>query len=186
MAVDDLQVKTAFPPIVGADARVLILGSMPGEASLQRQQYYGHPRNAFWPILCTLLGVAPTSDYAERVAALRAHGIALWDVIAACARSGSLDQAIRRDTIQVNDFGGFFSRAPMIERLIFNGTTAEREFGRRVLPRLLPRYQRIERHRLPSTSPAHAGMPFEKKLAAWRVLLDWLELPVLAKGSQSL
>lgn len=170
----ELSLKTAFPPIAGPDARVLILGSMPGEASLRQQQYYGHPRNAFWPILSELLGIPPEASYSERCAALVARGIALWDVIAACERPGSLDQAIRSETIRVNDFGVFFDTVPGIVQVVFNGGTAEREYRRRVLPKLPPPHREIHRHQLPSTSPAHAGLRFEQKLAAWRSILDWL------------
>ncbi|MFP4602982.1 MAG: DNA-deoxyinosine glycosylase [Halochromatium sp.] len=164
--------KTAFPPIVGPDARLLILGSMPGEASLRQRQYYGHPRNAFWPIMGALLGIPPQADYAARCAALKAHRIALWDVIAACERPGSLDQAIRAETVRVNDFAAFFALAPAIDRILFNGGTAEREYRRRVLPTLSRQHQRMRMHRLPSTSPANAGLRFEQKLAAWRQLRE--------------
>lgn len=166
------ELKTAFPPIVSPDARLLILGSMPGDASLRQQQYYGHPRNAFWPIMGELLGIPPQADYDARCAALKAHRIALWDVIAACERPGSLDQAIRPETIRVNDFAAFFAMAPAVDRLLFNGGTAERDYRRRVLPMLPERYRQMTMHRLPSTSPANAGLRFEQKLAAWRQRLD--------------
>jgi hypoxanthine-DNA glycosylase len=169
-----LPVKHAFPPILGPEPRLLILGSMPGEASLAKGEYYGHVRNAFWPIIEVLLGLPEGADYGRRTEALRAHGIALWDVIAACARAGSLDAAIRPDTIQVNDFAALFRQRPRIRCIAFNGGTAEREYRRRVLPRLTPEHTAIERLRLPSTSPAHAGMRFADKLAAWRMILDRL------------
>ncbi len=168
------ELKTAFPPIVGPDARILILGSMPGEASLREQQYYGHPRNAFWPILSALLWIPVQASYAERCIALAARGIALWDVIAACERPGSLDQAIRPETVRVNDFAAFFDVTPGIVHLVFNGGMAEREYRRRVLPGLPLRHRRIPQHRLPSTSPANAALRFDQKLAAWRSILDWL------------
>jgi TDG/mug DNA glycosylase family protein len=163
--------KSAFAPILGERPRLLLLGSMPGEASLRLGQYYGHGRNAFWPILCELLSVPPDSDYATRIAALKAHRIALWDVIAACERPGSLDASIRRDSIRVNDFGALFKAYPEIHRIAFNGGTAEREYRKRVLPGLDPIHRRIERVRLPSTSPAYAGMSIKEKTAAWRALL---------------
>lgn len=174
MGTIESELKTAFLPVVGPAARVLILGSMPGEASLRQQQYYGHPRNAFWPILGELLGIPPQASYAERCAALVARGIALWDVIAACERPGSLDQAIRPETVRVNDFGAFFDASPGIVQVVFNGGTAEREYRRRVLPGLKLPHLEIAQHRLPSTSPAHAALRFEQKLAAWRSILDWL------------
>lgn len=164
--------KVAFPAVIGEGPRVLILGSMPGEASLRLGQYYGHGRNAFWPILCELLSIAPDSDYATRIAALRANRIALWDVIAACERRGSLDANIRPASIRVNDFGALFNAHPGIRCVAFNGGTAEREYRRRVLPSLDQVHRGIEQRRLPSTSPAHAGLSFAAKLAAWRVLLE--------------
>jgi hypoxanthine-DNA glycosylase len=163
--------KSAFPPVIGERPRLLILGSMPGEASLRLGQYYGHGRNAFWPILCNLLSLPPDSDYSTRVAALKAHRIALWDVIAACARHGSLDANIRPDSIRVNDFAALFQSHPSIRCIAFNGGTAEREYRRRVLPGLDQTHRGLEQLRLPSTSPAYAGMSFETKLASWRVLL---------------
>lgn len=164
--------KLAFPPILGADARLLILGSMPGEESLRRQQYYAHPRNAFWPIMSRLMRLPGDAGYAQRVMALIGHGIALWDVMAECRRRGSLDSAIRPESIRVNDFGTLFREHPGIELILFNGGTAEREFGRRVIPALGLAARRIETMRLPSTSPAYAGMPFEAKLNAWSVILE--------------
>ncbi|WP_462321494.1 DNA-deoxyinosine glycosylase [Halochromatium sp.] len=168
--------KTAFPPIAGLDAQLLILGSMPGESSLRQQRYYGHPRNAFWPIFDDLLGIQVQASYADRCAALIAHRIALWDVIAACERLGSLDQAIRPETVRVNDFANFFDAHPGITRIVFNGGTAEREYRRRVLPVLQPPQRDLSRHRMPSTSPAHAGLRFEQKLAAWRLILEWVDV----------
>ncbi|MCF7983509.1 MAG: DNA-deoxyinosine glycosylase [Thiohalocapsa sp.] len=172
---DDARVlKYAFAPILGEHPRVLILGSMPGEASLRLGQYYGHGRNAFWPILQALLAIPTDADYAARTAALTAAGIALWDVIAACERAGSLDSAIRPDSVRVNDFRALLDRHPGIRCIAFNGATAEREFARRAHPLLRPHQQRAERLRLPSTSPAYAGMSFDAKLAAWRILLTRL------------
>jgi TDG/mug DNA glycosylase family protein len=165
-------IRQAFPPILGDAPRLLLLGSMPSEASLARGQYYGHPRNAFWPIMERLLGLTAGSDYEDRAQALREHGIALWDVIAACARPGSLDAAIRPETVQVNDFATLLSTQPGIRCIAFNGATAEREYQRRVLATLGPTQAAIERLRLPSTSPAHAGMRLDEKLAAWRVILE--------------
>jgi hypoxanthine-DNA glycosylase len=164
--------KQAFAPVVGEAPRLLILGSMPGEASLRIGEYYGHGRNAFWPIMRELLALSADAGYAHRTAALTAHGIAVWDVIAACEREGSLDSAIRADSIRVNDFDALLGVRPSIRCIAFNGATAEREFRRRVLPGLRPAHAAIERVRLPSTSPAHAGMPFAAKLAAWRAVIE--------------
>ncbi|MFT3906314.1 MAG: DNA-deoxyinosine glycosylase [Steroidobacteraceae bacterium] len=163
----------SFPPVAARDARVLILGSMPGVASLVARRYYAHPRNAFWPIMTALLEVAPDASYAQRTAALKRGGIALWDVLDVCRRSGSLDSAIERDSHRVNDFAAFFAAHPHIEQVFFNGTTAETYFRRQVLPQLAG--STLTLRRLPSTSPAHAEMNAQHKLAAWRAALaPWL------------
>jgi len=165
----------SFAPIASRNARVLVLGSMPGRASLDADQYYAHPRNALWPILGSLLpdqSALPTLPYPERAAALRASGIALWDVLASCARAGSLDSDIDDATIVPNDFAGFFARHRGITRVFFNGAKAEHAYRKFVLPNG-EEDGRIYR-RLPSTSPAHAAMSFEQKLAAWRAVADAL------------
>ena len=141
------------------NARVLILGSMPGAASLAQQQYYAHPRNAFWPLMAQLAGIAPTLPYPDRVAALNSRGIALWDVIASCQRSGSLDSAIEEG--ELNDLAGLIQRVPTLRAIAHNGGESARHM--RVTQALgLPVFK------LPSTSPAHASWSFERKLAAWR------------------
>ena len=156
----------SFPPLARTDARLLILGSMPGEVSLAAGQYYAHPRNAFWPIMGHLFGFDPQADYAKRVAALLEARVAVWDVLHSCRRSGSLDSRIRDDA--VNDFTTFFADHPTISRLFFNGQKAEASYRRHVLPHL-PR--QLDYQRLPSTSPAHATLSFEAKLAAWRTAI---------------
>ncbi|MGB5832677.1 MAG: DNA-deoxyinosine glycosylase [Thiohalocapsa sp.] len=164
--------KTALPPVIGEQPRLLILGSMPGEASLRNGQYYGHGRNAFWPILCDWLSIPTESDYQTRTRALIANRIALWDVIATCERRGSLDANIRPDSIEVNDFATFFREHQDIRCVAFNGGTVEREFRRRVQPELDDAHRQIEWRRLPSTSPANAGTPFETKRGVWHALLN--------------
>lgn len=160
-----------FPPIADARARLLILGSLPGQASLAAGQYYAQPRNAFWPILGDLLDAGPDLAYAERAAALRRAGIALWDVCAAAERPGSLDASIRRETVVVNDFAAFLHAHPLIEWLAFNGATAAELYRRLVLPALPPVAAALPTLRLPSTSPAHAGVPYAAKRAAWAAAL---------------
>ncbi len=159
----------SFPPIADPGARVLILGSMPGVASLAAGRYYAHARNAFWPLLGALLGFAADAPYAERTAALRAAGIALWDVLHACTRAGSLDVAIERGSEVPNDLPGFLAAHPRITHVFFNGAAAEACFRRHVLPQLGT--GAITCVRLPSTSPANASSSFERKLAAWRAAL---------------
>ena len=153
------------------DARVLILGSMPGAASLQAGQYYAHPRNAFWPILAALLEWPNGLPYAERLERLCASGLALWDVLQSCIRPGSLDAAIDAASIVPNDFGAFFARHVQVTRVFFNGGMAERAFRRQVLPDL-DCGGRLIFARLPSTSPAHASLGFEQKLNAWRCVIE--------------
>lgn len=157
----------SFAPLCRADARVLILGSMPGRASLEAGRYYAHPRNSFWPIMGEALGFDPAIDYAARCSALGEGGIALWDVLARCRRGSSLDSDIVADSLVANDLGGLLERHPAIRRILFNGAMAERCFCRLVLPQLSPRCREISRRRLPSTSPAHAGMRYAAKRAVW-------------------
>lgn len=154
-------------------ARVLILGSMPGVASLTAGEYYAHPRNTFWRILGDIAGATPDLPYAQRVALLRAHGLALWDVLQSCHRPGSLDADIAPESMVANDFTSFLARHPRIRLIAFNGATAEQCFRRHALPGLdAATLAALTLRRLPSTSPAHAGMPYERKLALWREALD--------------
>jgi hypoxanthine-DNA glycosylase len=169
-----------FPPIADARARLLILGSLPGQASLAAGQYYAQPRNAFWRILAELLGVGAHLDYAARAATLNDAGIALWDVCAAAERPGSLDASIRRASVVVNDFAAFLSAHPRIELLAFNGATAAELYRRRVLPALPPAAAALPTLRLPSTSPAHAGVPYAAKRAAWAAALRQAGVPTTA------
>ena len=159
-----------FPPVATAEARLLILGSMPGARSLEAEQYYAHPRNLFWPIIEALFDIPATWPYEARCEALAEKGVALWDVIGRCERAGSLDSAIRNQTLQPNDFADFFARHRKIRRVFFNGGKAEEVFRRRVLPTLDSLGAELTLTRLPSTSPAYAALSFEQKLAAWRAV----------------
>ncbi len=161
----------AFAPIVGRRPRVLVLGSLPGVASLQANQYYAHPRNAFWTIIAELTGTSVHASYAERCRAAKRLGLAIWDVLAAAVRPGSLDAAIVPATAKPNDFAAFLERRPSIELIAFNGATAATLYVRQVLPRLPERARRIERVRLPSTSPAHAGLSLQRKCRSWHSAL---------------
>ena len=163
---------TGFAPVVPADARTLILGSMPGEESLRLQQYYANPRNAFWRILAELGGDEPDAPYEMRLKMLDKLHLAVWDVLHSCHRAGSLDSAIQKSSVQTNDFNALFSQNPKIRRIFFNGAFAEQSYRKHVLPHLLKDHADIVMLRLPSTSPAHAGLCFEDKLDAWRVILD--------------
>jgi TDG/mug DNA glycosylase family protein len=157
-----------LPPIASPASRVLILGSMPGAASLAAGQYYAHPRNRFWPLLGDLLGFDPALPYAARVRALKSAGIALWDVIGACHRPGSLDARIDPRSIVVNDFAAFFACHRQLTTVCFNGATAAASFRRLALPTVATRA--LDYHSLPSTSPANASIPDARKRAAWAVI----------------
>lgn len=161
----------SFTPIAAPDATRLILGSMPGKRSLAERQYYAHPQNSFWKILAHLLEFDPTLPYAARCAALTTGRVALWDVLAACTRTSSLDSDIVESSIVANDFAAFLARHRQIRAIYFNGAKAETSFARHVLPSLPSSLQTIARRRLPSTSPAHAAMRFEAKLDAWRCVV---------------
>jgi hypoxanthine-DNA glycosylase len=157
----------SFLPVSNADARVLILGSMPGKKSLEQKQYYAHPSNTFWKIMGELVGAKPDISYEERLRLLKSSGIALWDVLASCERKTSLDSHIRNES--ANDFALFFARHPHITQVFFNGSKAEQCFRKFVQDKQeLPP---LKFHRLPSTSPAHAGMRYAEKLQAWRAAI---------------
>ena len=159
----------SFAPIADRRARVLILGSMPGRASLAAGRYYAHKQNAFWRIVCELLGLDPASPYGKRVQALKAARIAVWDVLKSCERQGSMDAMIARDTEIANNFAAFFRNHRDISHVFFNGAKAASSFDRNVLPVLGTRTLRYIR--LPSTSPANASLPYERKRRAWRMIL---------------
>lgn len=155
-----INVISSFNPIIGKDSTILILGSIPSVASLQKNQYYGHNRNVFWHIMLTLIGQTYTNDYSERKCLLLAHKLALWDVIAACERIGSLDNKIKSDT--PNDFSSLYKTYPHIKHVFFNGTKAYETYRKKVGFDTLHTFTK-----LPSTSPAHA-ISFDKKLQAWQ------------------
>jgi len=155
-----------LPPIVGPATRVLILGSFPGVASLQAQQYYGHPQNHFWKILEALWPADPLpvrEQYAARCAWVLAHGLGIWDVYASCEREGSLDTAIRNAT--VNDFASLQAHCPKLQLIVHNGGES---FRHAKWVRSSLGVEHFPLVKLPSTSPANASWSFERKLAAWR------------------
>lgn len=155
----------SFPPVVGDDPRVLILGSMPGVRSLCAGEYYAHPRNGFWPIMGQVLGFDPVIPYAQRLAVLKDAGIALWDVLQSCDRPGSADSAIAPGSRVANDSGGLLRQHPAIRLVAFNGAEAEKSYRRYVVPQLLSEGPAMVR--LPSTSPAYAALSLTRKQAAW-------------------
>ncbi|HEX9706080.1 MAG TPA: DNA-deoxyinosine glycosylase [Steroidobacteraceae bacterium] len=156
-----------FRPIANRRACVLVLGSMPSEASLAAGQYYAYRHNQFWRIAGEICGFDPDTPYAYRKVALKKAGIALWDVVGSCARRGSLDSSIIEDSIRVNDFAAFLRAHPSIRRICFNGRRAESAWRRHVLGKLPPK-RKFEYRLLPSTSPANAGMGYLRKLRIWR------------------
>jgi len=164
---------TGFPYSAASDARVLILGSMPSRKSLTEQQYYAHPRNAFWPIMGELFDAGPALPYEQRLHRLRESGIALWDVAHQCVRPGSLDANMRN--VQVNDFGAFLTLHPHIHVIFFNGRMAESLYRKLALPQLDDPYHNLPLRCLPSTSPAHAARSFAEKLTAWQIVKQTLE-----------
>ncbi len=160
----------SFPPISDAASRVLILGSMPGKASLRAKQYYAHPQNAFWKIISELLELDAAASYEMRVEALRVRGIALWDVMKSCTRESSLDSDVVESSIVPNAFPSFLRAHPRIHTVCFNGAKAEASFQKYALPKL-GALGDLAYYRLPSTSPAHASLSYAAKLAAWRAVL---------------
>lgn len=161
-----------FPPVVGRQPRVLILGSMPGVASLAAQEYYALPRNAFWPIMGKLFGACFELAYQDRLDVLKTGRVALWDVLGSCVRPGSLDASIDANSAVANDFGQLFADYPSIDRVFFNGKKAAEMYRRHVVTVLTSRAAQISDDTLPSTSPAHASLSFDEKLAAWSVVRD--------------
>ena len=151
-------------PVVDANTRLVVLGSFPGVASLVAQQYYGHPRNHFWPILSSIWKVElmPLA-YAQRIETIRARGLGLWDVYDRCEREGSLDSAITH--AQFNDLASLKVRAPRLQAVAHNGAESARALKH-------TQSLGVAVHRLPSTSPANASWSFARKLAAWRAVFE--------------
>jgi hypoxanthine-DNA glycosylase len=164
----DEALTAGFPPILGKTANVLILGSLPSRRSIETNQYYGHPRNAFWPVMGALFGAEPSLPYESRVQMLIDCQVAVWDVLAASIRPGSMDAAIDTGSARPNDFATLFAAQPGVQAVFFNGQAAARLFARLVAPTLENGSNRREYQVLPSTSPAHAAMRIEQKIAAWR------------------
>lgn len=162
--------KAGFPPVVDADTRVLILGSLPGDASLALAQYYGHPRNAFWRLIEAVLDAPLVAlSYEDRLATLLSRGVGLWDVIGEASRRGSLDADIQDAT--ANDLTALIRTLPRLRAVAFNGGAAARLGGRL----LAPAADRLVLLSLPSSSPAHAARSFDEKLAAWKAIRAWLD-----------
>ncbi len=164
----------SFDPVIGQHPRVIILGSMPGVASLEAVQYYAHPRNQFWPIMGELFGIDSQADYACRINQISALPLILWDTMRSCERPGSLDSNICNSTVEANDFSSLLARFVNIRAIAFNGASSEKYFKKLVLPRL-PKTTQIDLLRMPSTSPANAGISYQQKLEKWRQVLDFVD-----------
>ena len=159
--------KTAFPPVVNHDSRILLLGTMPSEESLRIQQYYGHKSNQFWKILFTLFNKPFSLDYKERVALLIENRIALWDVLCSCEGEGSADSDIKAE--EANDFTELFAQYPQIEHIFFTSKKAEEFYKKYIGFRPDKIYTT-----LPSPSSANARMNLAQKTEEWKVILNFL------------
>ena len=164
--------SSGFPPIVGAAAEVLVLGSLPSRKSIEASEYYAHPQNAFWRIIGELFGARPERSYEARTESLKSNGIAVWDVLSSSIRPGSMDSDIDVSTAEPNDFPTFFECNSGIELVCFNGQKAARMFNDLILDRHPEMQSRLTLETLPSTSPAHASMSFEEKFAKWSIVLQ--------------
>lgn len=156
-----------FPPLVQPGSRLLILGSMPGEKSLEQQEYYAHPRNLFWPFIAALADETAPQVYAQKKELLARLNIALWDVCDTCFRQGSLDTAIRQEV--PNDISGLLQQHPAIRTLVFNGQKAAALYRK-----YFKQEDALAYLTLPSTSPANAGISLEDKRKAWLGLKGYL------------
>ena len=168
-------IKCGLAPLVGAEPRILILGSLPGDVSLRQQQYYAHPQNQFWRMLSAVYGEVISSDYAERLALLERLKIAVWDVLQSAEREGSLDTAIK--SAVPNGFGPFFAALPSIQAIAFNGQKAQALFHKYVANETAEVFRHMRIAVLPSTSPA-ATRSFEEKAKLWRAFLVANDLPL--------
>lgn len=163
-----MSIVTGFPPIANTSATILILGSMPGLASLKAHEYYAHPRNGFWRIMASIYGFNAQSEYDIRKENLASAGVAVWDVLRSCERPGSLDSAIINGSRICNDFQTFFLQHPNIRLIAFNGSEAENSFNKFVLPHT--NLQNFTYVRLPSSSPANT-QALEQKIEVWKKVL---------------
>ncbi|KPE52893.1 DNA-deoxyinosine glycosylase [Chryseobacterium indologenes] len=158
---------SSFPPLIDHQSEILILGSIPGVKSLEKQQYYAHPQNKFWKIIFELLNEEATENYTKRTEVLKKYHIALWDVIDSCERKGSLDSEIRNE--EANQIAELLEEHPNVKAIFCNGGKSYKN-----LQKLLGKTYRLPIFLLPSTSPLHT-ISFEKKLEEWKKILDFLQ-----------
>ena len=165
---------SSFPPQVGADCRVLILGTVPSLRSLQLRQSYGHAQNFFWPLMGELFDAGPDLQYHERIARLHARGVGIWDVLKHCEREGSLDSSIVAASEVPNAIPWLLRRHPETRAIALNGGKAQQAFRRHIAPQLsVDLRERVEILALPSTSPANASVTRAEKRRRWSALLQW-------------
>ncbi|MBW7674943.1 DNA-deoxyinosine glycosylase [Chryseobacterium chendengshani] len=157
---------SSFPPIIDTNSKILILGSIPGVKSLEKQQYYGHPQNKFWKIIFELFHEEFTEDYIERIAVLKKYHLALWDTIDSCERKGSLDSEIKNE--EANQIAELLEEYPNIQAIFCNGGKSYKN-----LQKILGKNFKIPMYLLPSTSPLHT-VSFEKKLEEWKKILEFI------------
>ncbi|WP_115562944.1 DNA-deoxyinosine glycosylase [Xanthomonas arboricola] len=174
IAVTKNAVRDGLPAHIPNDCRVLVLGSMPGIASLEAGRYYAHPRNRFWPVMHALLGIDAAATYAARMQALNAQGVGLWDVIGQCARRGSLDAAIVADSVVVNPLPALLAGLPQLRMVACNGAAAAQAWHRHVQPLLSQDARSVPLLALPSTSPANAAWSLPRLCAAWQPVREAL------------
>ncbi len=157
----------SFPPIIDESSEILILGSIPGQKSLEKQEYYAHPQNKFWRIIFELFNEIFTTDYTKKIQILEKHHIALWDVIDTCERKGSLDSEIRNE--EANKIEELLHNYPNIKAIFCNGQKSYKN-----LQKILSKDFHLPIIVLPSTSPAHASLKYEEKLKSWKMVLNYL------------
>jgi len=172
--LQSMSFSQSFEPVFQPDARVLILGSMPGVASLDKQEYYAHPRNLFWSFLAEIFSEPLPQSYANKLDLLRRNRLALWDVLASCDRPGSLDSSIVVSSEQPNDFPSLLKQLPALRGIVFNGKKAEASFRKHVRLDASECGTRLQTICLPSTSPANAAQAKEMKLFEWRQVMESL------------
>ena len=163
-----MQKISSFPPIINENSKILILGSIPGVKSLEMQQYYAHPQNKFWKIICEIFNEEFTTNYQQRIEILEKHHIALWDVIDTCERKGSLDSEIRNE--EANKIEELLQNFPNIKAIFCNGQKSYKN-----LQKILGKKFRLPIIVLPSTSPAYAGLSYFDKLKLWYIILEKLQ-----------
>ncbi len=163
-----MQKISSFPPIINENSKILILGSIPGVKSLEMQQYYAHPQNKFWKIICEIFNEEFTTNYQQRIEILEKHHIALWDVIDTCERKGSLDSEIRNE--EANKIEELLQNFPNIKAIFCNGQKSHKN-----LQKILGKKFRLPIIVLPSTSPAYAGLSYFDKLNLWYIILEKLQ-----------